>query len=1344
VAALALYLARGRVVAPLAVRWIEARAARAGYDLAVERVGGDWFDVIEIEGLRLAALDASGAMRELSIERATVELGLVARLRGESRWLERVDVRGARVVVDAARGPRPRPGGPRAPRLLPRWWPPTIASGIDVRVVLSGGRSISIEDAYAALAPSAERAALALDLPRARVELGERTLWLAAQGTGSLRESAFDLERIEISGDVEAAIERSTFALETGGGAAWELRARSLGGELASAGRSRRGAVDARFEIAALDLAALARAIEPCAPPAVEGELSAAGEVGGEWAALRLRASAAATGVRSERFDCASAAGEIAWSARTLAIERLDAGASYVALAVDGAEIALDADGWLERLRAVRGRVALEVGDLDQLRRAVARAARESREPAAAARGAIAATERAEIAGRFDATGFEIERAVVVTHGGSFAIERGRVEWSEARERTLLDSRVDADLAVEFADIARIGQLATAEPWRGELRGRAHLAGTLSEPRGALVLAGRGVAAGAIELGELAIRADVDPLRLHLRSLEAHGPLGHLELSAEVDLEARAFDSARLRASVGSLGAVAPGAFAAGAVDLTAVWSGALHAPEGTFELAVRDVALAGPRAPIVERAAVHGRFSERRVDLVDVEASTACSLVRASGSIGHAGRLLPLDLVVDRLAIERADLFLAAATPIVARVERAAGSVEGVDLRGTAGELLGDVRWSESEVLATLRSHDLDPMPLVAPLVPEGSYVSGVDADFRATLRGRELALAGGADVRTVRLRAGAPEFSLHALGALGSGRAWLDELALRWRNGGSIEGSGEFACDPLADEPFPDGELRASVHASLTELGDLPWRELGSPVRGSGSLALEVEVEGRPSAVRGTLEARGEALVLAAFDAAGAGSRPLGPASLALRASLGERLAIERCEIDAPGQVRASVAGAITAPRTLAGLADGATWRAAALDLRADVSAPDLGFVGAWAAGLRRVGGSARASVALGGTFGDVRVDGEAELADGELRFEGAQRGIDAIAGRVRFDSGRAEIEELRGEVGGGTIEARGAVDLTCAEPALDLAVTGKSLSIARTGALRLRADAELAARGPWSKLAIGGRFDLRDSRYQLSIEVLDLLEGRRARPRASRALFELFSFEAPPLATAELEIAIGAVEPFVIDTNRGDVEIRPASLYLRGTGHAPILVGAATCEPARIKLPASRLALDSGVVRWTESDPLVPHVDAALSAQLAGYRVSVRIEGPYDRREVVLTSQPPASQEDLMLMLVTGEPPRSSLTSRGSAAAARRVAVDVGRDLASRWFAGEGESVLDRLELETGAEETRSGGTTTDARFRLAGEALGPGRSAWLRGERDRFDAVNWGLRLVWRQR
>ena len=111
-------------------------------------------------------------------------------------------------------------------------------------------------------------------------------------------------------------------------------------------------------------------------------------------------------------------------------------------------------------------------------------------------------------------------------------------------------------------------------------------------------------------------------------------------------------------------------------------------------------------------------------------------------------------------------------------------------------------------------------------------------------------------------------------------------------------------------------------------------------------------------------------------------------------------------------------------------------------------------------------------------------------------------------------------------------------------------------------------------------------------------------------------------------------------------------------------------------------------------------------------------------------------------------MMLLLLTGQPPKSSGAQSNANRQGLNIAMFLGRDLIGRWSGDDSdealESILDRFDVEVGRAITQQGEDTIHSQFRVADDILTKGDSLYITGERDVFDYYNGGLKFVFRFR
>ena len=124
------------------------------------------------------------------------------------------------------------------------------------------------------------------------------------------------------------------------------------------------------------------------------------------------------------------------------------------------------------------------------------------------------------------------------------------------------------------------------------------------------------------------------------------------------------------------------------------------------------------------------------------------------------------------------------------------------------------------------------------------------------------------------------------------------------------------------------------------------------------------------------------------------------------------------------------------------------------------------------------------------------------------------------------------------------------------------------------------------------------------------------------------------------------------------------------------------------------------------------------------------------------------LTLSSTPPLGDDELLLLVLTGQPPSALGHETARRRAGMNMAVFLGRDLLARIFHGDDppsdEAILERFHIDVGRDITRRGDETIEAELRLVDDLIRPGNRLFITSEKDVYDDFNIGLKIVFRFR
>jgi len=349
----------------------------------------------------------------------------------------------------------------------------------------------------------------------------------------------------------------------------------------------------------------------------------------------------------------------------------------------------------------------------------------------------------------------------------------------------------------------------------------------------------------------------------------------------------------------------------------------------------------------------------------------------------------------------------------------------------------------------------------------------------------------------------------------------------------------------------------------------------------------------------------------------------------------------------------------------------------------------------------------------VRIAGTIARPVVSGSADATINVARLNNATiPALTNFRAQLNFRDNALSLDRFSGELAGGPFTVGGRITFPkLTEPALDLRLKANSVLVARNDTVTARVDADVKVEGPLPAATVSGQVLTTNSRFLKNIDIIPIgLPGRPApRPPESRPVL---SFPDPPLRDWKFDLTIKSKDPFLI---RGNLATGAAiiDMKLDGTGLRPGLQGQVRLSNFEATLPFSRLTVEYGFLYFDPDDPLNPRIELHGTSLLRDYTIHVFVYGTALAPEAIFNSEPPLPQEEIISLLATGVT-REELTGSGNVLAGRAAIILV-KQLYRKVFkkGDEGastDSIFNRLDVEFGNVDPRTGQQTATARFQM----------------------------------
>jgi translocation and assembly module TamB len=315
---------------------------------------------------------------------------------------------------------------------------------------------------------------------------------------------------------------------------------------------------------------------------------------------------------------------------------------------------------------------------------------------------------------------------------------------------------------------------------------------------------------------------------------------------------------------------------------------------------------------------------------------------------------------------------------------------------------------------------------------------------------------------------------------------------------------------------------------------------------------------------------------------------------------------------------------------------------------------------------------------------------------------------------------------VQKLTAKLGGEPVSVDGSVTLVPGEaPRLALGIKGKNLPLVRNTSLLIRNDIDLHANTDDSGVTrISGVVTVRDSLALANLGSL-LPTGQRGVTRQP----PYFAVDAEPFRNWPLAVEVRGQQAIKIRTTvfTGTASAR---FQLSGTLGEPRAVGELTVDQGQVLFPFATFVVQTGTVRLREADPFHAAVNVTATSQRRDYQLRLEATGQLPTPTVVLSSTPALDAEEVLLMVMTGQPPNN--TDITASSAGQRLAL-LGAYLGRGIFQDLGIGGEDRLEISAGEQVSLQGRETYEFEYKL-------GKRWALTGDYDRFDSYNAGVK--WR--
>jgi hypothetical protein len=296
-----------------------------------------------------------------------------------------------------------------------------------------------------------------------------------------------------------------------------------------------------------------------------------------------------------------------------------------------------------------------------------------------------------------------------------------------------------------------------------------------------------------------------------------------------------------------------------------------------------------------------------------------------------------------------------------------------------------------------------------------------------------------------------------------------------------------------------------------------------------------------------------------------------------------------------------------------------------------------------------LSNVRSSGRASLqaTLDGNLSAPLVTGAMMVQNGRIRHFDLPNALENILGPIRFDSRTIRLDEVTARLGGGSVAFGGTIGIDGYQLGrIDVTMAGEQMRLRFPEGVRSIADAQLAVRGTPAAATLSGVVEVREAVYtrpfNLGNNFVEL--GGPAGAGASSA---------PTQTTLPLRYDVQINAPSTLQVRNNTVQlVARGNMQLRGTFDRPQLFGRLEVDRGEFLFEGKRYRLTRGSIDQANPTRFDPFLDLEMETQVRvpgeTYRVTITVNGTFDRTLPGFSSDPPLPESEILALLFSDVAP------------------------------------------------------------------------------------------------
>jgi translocation and assembly module TamB len=270
---------------------------------------------------------------------------------------------------------------------------------------------------------------------------------------------------------------------------------------------------------------------------------------------------------------------------------------------------------------------------------------------------------------------------------------------------------------------------------------------------------------------------------------------------------------------------------------------------------------------------------------------------------------------------------------------------------------------------------------------------------------------------------------------------------------------------------------------------------------------------------------------------------------------------------------------------------------------------------------------------------------LNGQIKVVNANLRTPDSPLGLENANGVINVTQTRLEISSFQGQVGGGTINATGAVVY---RPSMQfhLGLAANNVRLRYPDGVR----AILA-----SNLALTGSTDASQLSGQVKIERVSFTPDFDMSSFIAQFSGDTSDDGTPGSFTQAMKLNIAVQSTSQMNLSSSQVSVRgDANLRIAGTAATPVILGRTTLTGGEFFLASNRYEIQQGTIDFVNPVHTEPVLNVQVKTVINEYTITLGLSGPMDRLQTTYTSDPALPPVDIINLVALGKTTEAASTT------------------------------------------------------------------------------------------